>query len=77
MTNKEHQMNNPFSNVRGKIAVAVGLLAFSCAAFAAPAPWFYWKSVVTGERVCSQFTPGDGWVQENTPYKDARCASRF
>ena len=27
---------------------------------AAPAPWYYWRSLVDGQRVCAQTSPGPG-----------------
>jgi hypothetical protein len=58
--------------------LALGVLAAMCAtAFADPAPWYYWRSKITHDRVCAQFSPGNGWVQDGGPYKDARCAARY
>lgn len=65
-------------SLRGHLAIAAGLLSVVCAtSFAAPAPWYYWRSVVTADRVCAQVSPGDGWTQDGGPYKDPRCASRY
>jgi hypothetical protein len=61
-----------------KFALAIGLLAVvSTTTFADPAPWFYWKNIISNERICAQFAPEDGWVKDGGPYKDARCANRF
>jgi hypothetical protein len=71
-------MHTPQPQRARRLAAVIGLLAAVCtAAIADPAPWFYWKSVTTGERVCAQFTPGDGWNKDDGPYKDARCANRY
>jgi hypothetical protein len=59
-------------------ASVLGALASVCVPSGAdPAPWFYWRSKLTNERVCAQFSPGNGWVQDGGPYKDARCAARY
>jgi hypothetical protein len=61
-----------------KIAVALGMLSLICAtSLADPAPWFYWKNIATGDRICAQFPPEDGWMKDGGPFKDARCANRF
>lgn len=65
-----------FHSARRALALGV-LAAFCAAAFADPAPWYYWRSKITNDRVCAQFSPGQGWVQDGGPYKDARCASRY
>ncbi|MES2610337.1 MAG: hypothetical protein V4679_08870 [Pseudomonadota bacterium] len=46
------------------------------AAFAAPAPWFYWRSKVDGQRVCAQASPGTGWEKDSPPYDGPGCAPR-
>jgi hypothetical protein len=43
---------------------------------AAPASWYKWRSKLTGEQVCSQTPLGDGWVQADGPFKDARCQKK-
>lgn len=43
-------------------------------ALAGPAPWYTWRSKLDGKTVCTQTSPGEGWVQDGGPYKDARCA---
>ncbi len=49
--------------------------AFACtAALAAPAPWFYWRSKVDGQRVCAQTSPGSGWEKDSPPYDGPGCA---
>lgn len=57
--------------------VLLGTLTVGLSAAADPAPWYYWRSKLTNERVCAQFSPGNGWVQDGGPYKDARCANRY
>ncbi|MDZ7865790.1 hypothetical protein [Acidovorax sp.] len=46
------------------------------AVFAAPAPWFYWRSKVDGQRVCAQTSPGSGWEKDSPPYDGPGCAPR-
>ncbi|HEX2603197.1 MAG TPA: hypothetical protein VHL60_00875 [Oxalicibacterium sp.] len=58
-------------------AALLGMLSAALPVSADPAPWFYWRSKLTNERVCAQFSPGNGWVQDGGPYKDARCANRY
>ncbi len=40
---------------------------------AAPAPWYKWRSVSTGDTVCAQTSPGDGWIKLDRTYVDPRC----
>lgn len=40
---------------------------------AAPAPWFRWQSITTGEMVCTQVPMGKGWKMLNGPFKDSQC----
>jgi hypothetical protein len=48
--------------------------AFYCASLlAGPAPWYRWHSRDSDIDVCSQTSPGDGWVIVKGPYKDAVC----
>ena len=47
------------------------LVALLCApgAQAAPAPWFVWQSLPSGQRVCAQFTPGPAWRKADGPFR--------
>jgi hypothetical protein len=56
----------------GVLACAV----LATAAFAAPAPWFYWRSKVDGQRVCAQTSPGSGWEKDSPPYEGPGCTPR-
>ena len=47
------------------------------AALAAPAPWWLWESVTTGNKVCAQTPLGPGWRKLLGPYRDARCEKPF
>lgn len=40
---------------------------------AGPAPWYQWRSKLTGKLVCSQTPLGPGWEQARGPYRDAHC----
>lgn len=55
--------------------VLPALLALSCLApaAAAPAAWYWWVSHSTSKRVCSQTSPGEGWLQEKRAYDNSRC----
>jgi len=56
----------------GVLACTVAITAV----FAAPAPWFYWRSKVDGQRVCAQTSPGSGWEKDSPPYDGPGCAPR-
>lgn len=43
---------------------------------AAPAPWYYWRSLVDGQRVCAQTSPGPGWERDSTAYEGPGCEPR-
>ena len=43
---------------------------------AAPAPWFYWRSLVDGQRVCAQTSPGHGWERDSAAYEGHGCQPR-
>lgn len=45
------------------------------ASVAAPAPWYKWRSKLTGEEVCAQFMQGD-WELASGPYSDPLCRKR-
>lgn len=55
-------------------AIAAGILLLALtSSFAQPAPWYNWKSKLNGRIFCAQTSPGEGWVKDSGPYKDARC----
>lgn len=58
--------------------IAAAALAFAGPAVlnAAPAPYYKWRSELTGEQICSQTPLGNGWKQVDGPFKDARCQKR-
>ena len=43
---------------------------------ASPAPWYYWRSLVDGQRVCAQTSPGPGWEQDSAPHEGPGCQPR-
>lgn len=63
------------SNMKPLIRIVLALLTASLAsaAFAAPAPWFQWRSKLDGKLVCSQTPLGAGWEKATGPYRDSHC----
>ena len=56
-----------------KILLAA-LIAATCEmALAIPAAWYRWQSPESDVIVCSQISPGDGWVATKGPFQDASC----
>jgi len=51
---------------------AVAAAALCAAALAAPAPWYKWRSTLTGDETCAQTMQGE-WEKFSGPYKDSRC----
>lgn len=43
---------------------------------AAPAPWYYWRSLVDGARVCAQASPGQGWERDSAAFEGPGCQPR-
>jgi hypothetical protein len=70
------QENSSFKTRLGKTlsALVLGLIAGS--ALARPAPWYWWASRTGDDRVCAQSSPGNGWLRENTAFRDSRCSIR-
>ena len=52
------------------------VLTLAATALAKPAPWYRWSSKLSGQTVCSQHFPGDGWEKSSGPFRDARCEKR-
>lgn len=44
--------------------------------FAAPAPWYWWRSKVDGAQVCAQISPGPGWERDGDPFAGPGCAPK-
>ena len=55
-----------------KQLIAASVLAACSAAWAAPAPWYKWRSKVDGTLSYAQSTLGFGWELASGPYKDSR-----
>ena len=68
----------PVPVTAGAAAAAVGcaLSLLVSAAQAAPAPWYYWRSMVDGTRACAQTSPGPGWERDSAAYDGPGCAPR-
>ena len=57
--------------------IALALLApLTLPVQAAPAPWYYWRSLVDGQRVCAQTSPVPGWEKDNAAYEGPGCQPR-
>ena len=52
---------------------AIVIAFLMSAAWAAPAPWFKWRSKADGQQVCSQTPLGQGWEKAAGPYQDSHC----
>ena len=49
-------------------------IAWCCSpVWADPAAWYLWRSPYADGAICSQISPGDGWVVIKGPYQDAVC----
>lgn len=55
------------------VALGAALALILSSSLAAPAPYYQWRSTLTGELACSPTPLGEGWVRSNGPYRDARC----
>ncbi len=62
----------PAKPVRFALMAALVAFAFGTATFAAPAPWYKWRSKLNGKETCAQTLQGE-WEKVSGPYKDARC----
>lgn len=56
-----------------RLAIVLAISMLSASTFAAPAPWYKWRSKLDGKEVCAQTSPGKGWEKMDAPYRDARC----
>lgn len=68
-----HHWPHRLGRAWGALAV---FLAVSAGTAAAPAPWYYWRSLVDGARVCAQTSPGPGWERDSEPYDGPGCQPR-
>ncbi|AVO40511.1 hypothetical protein [Simplicispira suum] len=53
--------------------VVICALLLAQLAWAAPAPWYWWRSKVDGVRICAQISPGPGWDRDSGPYQGPQC----
>ncbi len=56
-----------------KSIVFVSALLYCACLWAGPAAWYKWHSPESDIEVCSQTSPGDGWVIVKGPFQDAVC----
>jgi hypothetical protein len=54
----------------------IALILSSSALWAKPAAWYWWHSALSDQNVCSQTSPGEGWVIVKGPFEDAVCKKR-
>lgn len=57
-------------------AAALLTLLLAAQLWAAPAPWYWWRSKVDGVRICAQTSPGTGWERDSAPYAGPGCAPK-
>ncbi|HAR95988.1 MAG TPA: hypothetical protein DCR97_08515 [Deltaproteobacteria bacterium] len=62
--------------MKARTGLIVALVFLSSSVLAAPAPWWEWRHLSSGETVCAQTRPGEGWVKYSGPYKDLKCTTR-
>lgn len=62
-------------NLAARLAT-IGALLLAQLAWAAPAPWYWWRSKVDGVRLCAQISPGPGWERDGGPYQGPGCAPK-
>jgi hypothetical protein len=60
---------------RCELFVTALLLAFALPVLAGPAPWYKWQGA-SGNVVCAQTSPGEGWTRIGAVYVDPRCMRR-
>ena len=56
-----------------KSIVLMAILLYCSSLWADAAPWYRWRSEESNVDICSQISPGDGWVIAKGPYQDAVC----
>lgn len=63
--------------MRHKFLLLLLVGTLSAPALGGPAPWYWWFSRNSDTRLCLQTSPGEGWVREPQPFRDAHCRSRM
>ena len=61
---------------RSAFLAACCALLLAQLAWAAPAPWYWWRSKVDGASLCAQISPGTGWERDGGPYQGPGCAPK-
>jgi len=56
-----------------KRIVIISAVFLCSSSWAGPAAWYKWHSGDNDFDICSQTSPGDGWVPFKGPYEDALC----
>jgi hypothetical protein len=56
-----------------KLVLFVIATLFCSLLWANPAPWYKWHSPQSDIDLCSQTSPGDGWIVVKGPFEDALC----
>ena len=51
----------------------IASMVYCATLFANPAAWYKWHSADNDFDICSQTSPGDGWVIVKGPFQDALC----
>ena len=57
----------------GKPMLVLALALVCVSLQAAPAAWYRWRIAESNVDICSQASPGEGWVAVKGPYQDAVC----
>lgn len=58
-------------------SLIIGALLAPQLSGARPAPWYWWVSKSTDDRVCFQTSPGQFWLREPQAFRDSRCSIRY
>jgi len=56
-----------------KLIVFVTTALYCACLLASPAAWYRWRSAESAIDICSQISPGEGWVVVKGPFQDAVC----
>ena len=59
-----------------KTAFFLGAAVCCTALWAESAAWYLWRSPENPSAICSQISPGEGWVVIKGPFQDAVCKKR-
>ncbi len=54
-------------------ALFVCTVCYGALVWADPAAWYLWRSPENPSAICSQLSPGDGWVVIKGPFQDGVC----